>query len=524
MMFIRAQAVWRPKQGSKLHMSSIFRRFPNTFWIGNTMEIFERMSWYGFFALSSLYITGSVESGGLGFTSEERGLLQGVVTFFVYLFPFFTGALGDRYGFKKMLLVSYCVLSPAYYLLGQMKTFPTFFMAFFLVGIGAAIFKPLIVGTIGKTTDKRTGSLGFGIFYMMVNIGGFLGPFVAGAIRNEGWNYVFIASSIWIALNIPLLLLFYKEPTHEHSSDVKRSFGKVMSDMMEVLGNGRFFVTIFVLLFVLVMGSKWLSLSEVFLYSALWLALNFALDLLLSLSGRGDLRMRVGNGRFLLFLLLLSSFWVAFNQIFLTLPEYIRDFSQTQGLLEAMAGAMSSLGFGPDAIASVKNIFGLPNGHVKPEHIINLNALSIIFFQILVSHFVARFKALVTIMLGIGITAASFTMLAFGVNPWIVVAAVVVFSFGEMMASPKAKEYTAHAVAPPDKMGLYMGYYMWCTALGNLFGGILSGRLYGWLARDLDRPDIMWVVFAGFSAFCVGLLFMYHKFIGAKVERQAEAV
>ena len=502
---------------------SIFRRFPSTFWVGNTMEIFERMSWYGFFALSSLYITGSVESGGLGFSSEDRGLLQGVVTFFIYLFPFFTGALGDRYGFKKMLLVAYCVLSPAYYLMGQMKTFPTFFMAFFLVGIGAAIFKPLIVGTIGKTTTKKTGSLGFGIFYMMVNIGGFLGPFLAGAIRTEGWNYVFIASSIWIALNIPLLLIFYKEPTDEHASESKRSFGKVMSDMMEVLGNGRFFVTVFVMLFIFVMGSKWFSVGQVFLYGGIWLGANFILDAIFAAMGRKSWRMRVGNSRFLLFLLLLSSFWVAFNQIFLTLPEYIRDFSQTQVLLDALGRAMSWLGFGPNGIDTMRSILGMPDGRVKPEQIINLNALSIIFFQILVSTFVVRFKALVTIMLGIGITAVSFILLAFGVNPWLVVAGVVIFSFGEMMASPKAKEYTAHAVAPPDQVGLYMGYYMWCTALGNLFGGILSGRLYGWLARDLGRPDIMWVVFAGFSVLCAILLFIYHKTVGVKIEREAAA-
>lgn len=55
--------------------TSVFRQFPSTFWVGNTMEIFERMAWYGFFALSTLYITGSVESGGLGFSSEDRGLL-----------------------------------------------------------------------------------------------------------------------------------------------------------------------------------------------------------------------------------------------------------------------------------------------------------------------------------------------------------------------------------------------------------------------------------------------------------------
>ena len=91
--------------------------FPRTCWAVNTMEIFERMAWYGFFAVSSLYITGAVEDGGLGFSDEDRGVLQGVTTFFLYLFPVVTGALADRYGYKRMLFAAYCVLVPAYYLL-----------------------------------------------------------------------------------------------------------------------------------------------------------------------------------------------------------------------------------------------------------------------------------------------------------------------------------------------------------------------------------------------------------------------
>ena len=138
--------------------------FPSTFWVANTLEIFERMAWYGFFAVSSLYITGAIGEGGLGFTDEDRGVLQGVVTFFLYLFPVVTGALADRYGFKKMLITAFIVLIPAYYLLGQLKTFPTFFLAFMLVALGAAMFKPVIIGTVSKTTSDKTSSMGFGIF------------------------------------------------------------------------------------------------------------------------------------------------------------------------------------------------------------------------------------------------------------------------------------------------------------------------------------------------------------------------
>ena len=203
--------------------------FPRTFWIANTMEIFERMAWYGFFAVSSLYITGAVDEGGLGFTDEDRGVLQGVVTFFLYLFPVVTGALADRYGFKKMLFSAFVVLTPAYYLLGQFKTFPTFFIAYMFVALGAAMFKPVIIGTVSKTTNDKTSSMGFGIFYMMVNIGGFVGPIVAGIVRAWDWNYVFIASSFWIAVNFIFVTIFYKEPTSESASENPRDLKKVLT-------------------------------------------------------------------------------------------------------------------------------------------------------------------------------------------------------------------------------------------------------------------------------------------------------
>ena len=142
------------------------KEFPSTFWVANTLEIFERMAWYGFFAVSSLYITGATREGGLGFTDEDRGVIQGVGTFFLYLFPVVTGALADRYGFKKMLITAFIVLIPAYYLLGQLKTFPTFFLAFMLVALGAAMFKPVIIGTVlaitrlwDAVTDPLMGSI-----------------------------------------------------------------------------------------------------------------------------------------------------------------------------------------------------------------------------------------------------------------------------------------------------------------------------------------------------------------------------
>ena len=89
---------------------SIWKTFPGEFWAANVMEIFERMGWYGFYAVSSLYLTGSIASGGLGLSSEDRGVIQGLATFFLYLFPAVFGALADRYGFRKMFLASCLVM------------------------------------------------------------------------------------------------------------------------------------------------------------------------------------------------------------------------------------------------------------------------------------------------------------------------------------------------------------------------------------------------------------------------------
>ncbi len=497
-------------------------RLPRSFWVANVMEIVERMAWYGFFALSSVYICGEVANGGLGLSSSDRGIIQGTVTFLIYLFPFVTGALGDRYGYKKMLLIAYAILAPAYALLGQMKTMPTFFAAMLLVGIGASVFKPLVVGTIGRVSDKSNGSLAFGIFYMMVNIGGFVGPLLATTLRSQGWSYVFWASSAWILLNIPILLLFYKEPPGDEANRTK-PFKTVMHEMFEVIGNVRFFVMFFITLVMFVMGCKWYPIEQVSLCALGWIVLNILLDLVLRRVGLSQWCMRIGNKRFLTFLLLLSSFWIAYNQLFLTLPLYIQDSIDSRPVMDMIFSAGSALGFETGEDSRLAMIFMDANGGVKPEHFVNVNAFCIICFQVVVSLLNSRMKPLITIMLWIMLTAFSFLMIGFGHSPWLIIAGVAIFSFGEMMASPKAKEYTAHSVAPKDKVGLYMGYYMWSNALGSLFGGLLSGTLYKQIAVEHGSPELMWTIFASLSLVCCGLIFAYHVKVGKRMTSTTES-
>ncbi|MBI4879756.1 MAG: MFS transporter [Planctomycetes bacterium] len=325
------------------------KSYPSTFWVANTMEIFERMAWYGFYAVAALYLTGPVETGGLGFSSVERGQILAIVPFFLYIFPVITGALADRYGYKRMFIIAFAGMIVSYYLLGQAKTVPTFLLVFMLVAVAAAIFKPVVVGTVARVTNEGNSSTGFGIFYMMVNIGGFFGPLLAGAVRGLSWSYVFIACSAWAAINLVIVLLFYKDPTTEAGSRGARTFRKVIDDAVEVLGNLRFFIAVFVVLISLMIPGfqfPWFGWPQCWLFIGCWLLANVVWDLMLakgsgiSVSAGGTRRfpllkrMHCSNWRFALFLLILSGFWTSFHQIFLSLPVYIRDYTDTRRMVD----------------------------------------------------------------------------------------------------------------------------------------------------------------------------------------------
>jgi dipeptide/tripeptide permease len=95
---------------------------------------------------------------------------------------------------------------------------------------------------------------------------------------------------------------------------------------------------------------------------------------------------------------------------------------------------------------------------------------------------------------------------------WVVVVGIVVFAIGEMMASPTSQEYVGR-IAPRDKVATYMGYYFVAIALGNLFGGILSGEMYERLAREAQRPDLLWLFFGGLMAATAVVFILYNRFV-----------
>jgi dipeptide/tripeptide permease len=248
--------------------------FSRTFWVANTLELFERFAFYGSKAVLAVYLVDKVGLGPLGNT------LVGLYGFAVFFLPVLAGTIVDRFGFRKSLAACFFIFSLGYFSVGlagmpqgkammeAMGSVPYVIGALLLTAIGGSLIKPCIVGTVSRTTTEATKSLGYSIYYTLVNLGGALGPVLALQVREGlGIEYVLVMSAAVSFLNLVATLLFFREPAQAGSSGERRTLARVFTDMIIVFG----------------------------------------------------------NFRFISFLVVFSGFWIMFWQIFYSLPFYVRD-------------------------------------------------------------------------------------------------------------------------------------------------------------------------------------------------------
>jgi len=211
--------------------------FPAVFWVANTIEVLERFAYYGIYFGFGIYMT------HLGFTREDLGIVQSIFLTLSYSVPIISGTFADRYGFKKVLIISYLAYLPSILLLIYTQTFSGIVLTMLSIGLAAGIFKPLISGTVRATTDGTNKTLGFGVFYAMVNVGGSFGPIVAGKLRAIDWNYAFYAAATSIFVMLVITILFYKEPPRQTEGV---TLGQKFRDLGTALSDGKF--TVFLVL------------------------------------------------------------------------------------------------------------------------------------------------------------------------------------------------------------------------------------------------------------------------------------
>lgn len=205
--------------------------FPQVFWIANIVEVLERFAFYGIYMGFGIYMA------HLGYTRAQLGVVQSIFLLVSYLVPIISGTFADRFGFKKLLIFAYLAYIPSILLLIITKSFNGIVLSMLTIGFAAGVFKPLVSGTIRAVTDKSNKTLGFGIFYAMVNVGGTFGPLVAGHLRAISWNYAFLAAAISIVVMLVVTIFFYKEPPRNIEGE---TLGKKFRDMGIALSDKKF--------------------------------------------------------------------------------------------------------------------------------------------------------------------------------------------------------------------------------------------------------------------------------------------
>lgn len=192
------------------------KTFPSPFWIANSMELMERMAFFGVRAVLPLYMIASVDQHGLGITYAEKGIIYGIWAAFQCLLPIVSGGFTDNFGYKKSLYTAFTLNTAGYITMAFACGFWSMLASAIMVGTGTAIFKPPVQGTVAKTVTAENSSIGFGMFYWIVNIGGVIGPICAAYLRgneaNPTWKFVFFGAAIVTAFNFLPSIFFFKEP------------------------------------------------------------------------------------------------------------------------------------------------------------------------------------------------------------------------------------------------------------------------------------------------------------------------
>ena len=233
--------------------------FPASFWTANLTELFERGAYYAMASFVVLYL------GQLGFGDYWPSNLNGILWALVYFLPILSGTIADQIGFKKSLLIAFVFLATGYFIMGYPVWFGGYtlnqtvesemtasagilfpvILAIVIIGIGGSIIKPCISGTVQKTAGAKA-TLGFGIFYMVINIGSLLGRGVSFVMRKQfDLSYIFAVSVFFSVVAFFTVLFFYKDPDLESGlsntvKKTKKSVFRILADMFLVLRNLRF--------------------------------------------------------------------------------------------------------------------------------------------------------------------------------------------------------------------------------------------------------------------------------------------
>jgi len=398
------------------------------YWIANWMELVERFAYYGVRTVLPVFMVLAISEGGPELTHVQKGTIYGIWALVQSFVPIFSGVYADRFGYKVNIALSTVLKIIGYVVMGYCiqlaelaagtslaearaagtdHVYEIFFVGAMFLALGTAIFKPGVQGLIATQLPDKSSSLGWGFFYQVVNIGGFLGPLIAGYLQVLSWEHIFVTCAVAIALNF-VPLFFFREPARDGEKDT-RSIGPLTLDALRGLLDPKLFF----------------------------------------------------------FTIAFAGFWLMFYQLFDILPNFIDQWVDSRGPANALQTVLPWEGAVPT----------IEDGNLTQQWIVNFNALLISLFAFAVAFGTGKVRSLVAIVAGIAVSAVAIWMLGWSMSGWMILGAIGLFSFGEMMASPTKHRYLS-SIAPPGRKGQYMGYLNMAVGIGWSIGSIIAGQWY----------------------------------------------
>lgn len=202
-------------------------RHPKGLYILFFTEMWERFSYYGMRSILVYYMIKH-----LMFAQEKSSQIYGLYTGLVFFTPFFGGMLADRVlGQRRSVIIGGCLMAIGEFILMADAWFmggSLFYLGLVFMILGNGCFKPNIstqVGSLYEQGDHRR-DRAFSIFYVGINVGAFLSPFICGTLGElYGWHYGFGAAGIGMILGLILYLWGQK---HLASDNImKKAAGEV---------------------------------------------------------------------------------------------------------------------------------------------------------------------------------------------------------------------------------------------------------------------------------------------------------
>jgi POT family proton-dependent oligopeptide transporter len=409
-------------------------------------EFWERFSYYGMRAILFLFMVASREVGGLGFDTQKAAWIYGLYTGSVYLTAIPGGFVADRLlGLRRAVLVGGILIATGHYTL-VFHGLSTFYAGLILIVLGTGLLKPNISSMVGQlyAPDDDRRDAGFSIFYMGINLGAFISPFLCGYLGQRiGWHWGFGAAGVGMTLGLLQYMLGRKRlGTAGFLREPPKDAGKLwllVGAAVAVLGAA------------LILSGQYRDYLIVGSAAVLfaWLLVK----------GGENLLERKRIAAIALLFIFATLFWAGFEQ------------------------AGSSLTLFADRITD-NQFFGYPSSWFQSVEPFFVITLAPVFAWLWVRLGSRQPSSPGKFAIALSLLSASFFLVAFAsmlfeqqqakVSPWWLIGVYFLHALGELSLSPVGLS-TVTKLAPVRILGFLMGIWFLSNSLGNFTAGSVAG-------------------------------------------------